>query len=149
MSIIIAYDKISGQIMASMPGDPRVIPDQLKEQGFAFLEVEDPIDIKSNRVEDGKFIAMERQPNPLYVIQDGKWVMPKETVKAFAKKDRSALLSETDWISTRHRDQLDLGTQTSLTDTQYIELLDYKQALRDWPASGDYNESFPARPEWL
>lgn len=59
------------------------------------------------------------------------------------------LLSSTDWLSIRHRDQVDAEQPTSLTADQYAELLVYRQALRDWPASGDYGEAYPMKPGWL
>ena len=65
------------------------------------------------------------------------------------KAMRISLLSATDWLSIRHRDQGDAGQPTSLTADQYAELLAYRQALRDWPVSGDYSEGFPVKPSWL
>ena len=59
------------------------------------------------------------------------------------------LLSSTDWLSIRHRDQVDAEQPTSLSADQYAELLAYRQALRDWPVSGDYGEAYPVKPEWL
>jgi len=59
------------------------------------------------------------------------------------------LLASTDWLSIRHRDQLAAEQPTSLTADQYSELLAYRQALRDWPLSGDYCEAYPVKPEWL
>ena len=44
---------------------------------------------------------------------------------------RNAKLAETDWMVTRHRDQLDAGIATSLTSEQYSKLLVYRQQLRD------------------
>lgn len=44
---------------------------------------------------------------------------------------RNMKLSETDWMVVRHRDQQDAGIATSLTDEQYLKLLDYRQQLRD------------------
>lgn len=44
---------------------------------------------------------------------------------------RRAELSATDWLVIRHRDQVDIGTTTTLSAQQYTELLTYRQALRD------------------
>ena len=38
-------------------------------------------------------------------------------------------LARTDWIITRHRDQVELGIVTSITNEQYLELLTKRQ---DW-----------------
>ncbi|WP_317851009.1 phage tail assembly chaperone [Pseudomonas sp. A-RE-19] len=64
---------------------------------------------------------------------------------------RQSILAASQWLTTRHRDEQELGRVTTLTVKQYLELLEYQQALRDWPVA----ESFPAmvaRPEvpgWL
>ena len=47
------------------------------------------------------------------------------------------------------QDQVDAEQPTSLTADQYAELLVYRQALRDWPVSGDVGEAYPVKPEWL
>jgi hypothetical protein len=39
-------------------------------------------------------------------------------------------LTETDWIATRHRDQQDLGVNTTLTDEEYKEFLEWRESLR-------------------
>lgn len=62
---------------------------------------------------------------------------------------RKSFLAATDWISIRHKDQVDQGVPTSLTPEQMLEVLTYRQALRDWPVSGDYNESFPGKPSFI
>lgn len=62
---------------------------------------------------------------------------------------RGALFSDCDWMTWRHRDQIDAGEPTSLTEEQWSELLAYRAALRAWPVSGDYSESFPAKPGWM
>lgn len=51
----------------------------------------------------------------------------------------------------RHRDQLEIQVDATLSDGQFKELLIYLQQLRDWPQSGsfpDINER-PIKPEWL
>jgi len=40
-------------------------------------------------------------------------------------------ISATDWKVTRHRDQVDAGVTTSLTSTEYSELLSQRQLWRD------------------
>ena len=44
---------------------------------------------------------------------------------------RDMKLYETDWMITRHNDQKALNITTSLTDSQFIKLLTYRQELRD------------------
>ncbi len=40
-------------------------------------------------------------------------------------------LNETDWKVIRHRDQLDLGIETSLTEQEFQELLSLRQEARE------------------
>lgn len=58
------------------------------------------------------------------------------------KGRRDQLLSETDWLVTRHRDEKDEGGGTTLTAKQFKELLRYRKALRDW----DKVSALPVRP---
>jgi hypothetical protein len=57
---------------------------------------------------------------------------PSPPLSAF----RNEKLFSTDWMVIRHRDQIDVGVATTLTNTQYQNLLIYRQALRD--LSKDY-----------
>lgn len=64
---------------------------------------------------------------------------------------RDQVISTSEWIVTRHRDEVDMGQETQITPEQFSELLRYRQALRDWPTA----EGFPAAdlrptpPDWL
>lgn len=51
---------------------------------------------------------------------------------------RDELLDADQWKILRHRDQLDAGGVTTLTDAEYKALLSYRQALRDWPSSSGF-----------
>ena len=59
------------------------------------------------------------------------------------KARRNQLLADTDWLVTRHRDEKDEGSGTTLTAKQFKELLRYRKALRDW----DKVSAFPAPPQ--
>jgi hypothetical protein len=64
---------------------------------------------------------------------------------------RQSSLSATEWRVTRHRDEQALGRGTTLKAAQYLELLEYRQALRDWPDSSQFPSavSRPSAPQWL
>ena len=47
---------------------------------------------------------------------------------------RDARINSVLWMRERHADELELGTETSLTPERYTALLTYIQALRDLPA---------------
>lgn len=55
------------------------------------------------------------------------------------------------WLRERHRDEVDSARPTTLTTEQSGELLDYVQALRDWPVAADFprSERRPAPPSWV
>ena len=55
------------------------------------------------------------------------------------------------WVRERHRDESDLGAVTTLTTTQFTELLAYIQELRDWPESSDFpkTEKRPKPAAWI
>lgn len=63
---------------------------------------------------------------------------------------REASLSATEWCVTRHRDEQALGRGTTLKAAQYLELLEYRQALRDWPEASGFPAvvSRPIAPQW-
>lgn len=63
---------------------------------------------------------------------------------------RDSLLADTDFLVTRHRDQLDTGIPTTLSAEQYAEMLTYRQTLRDFPATVDFdNIVWPTPPSFL
>lgn len=55
------------------------------------------------------------------------------------------------WLRERHRDQVELSEQTTLTAEEYAEVLVYLQLLRDWPQSSDFpdSEHRPIAPSWI
>ncbi|WP_413794825.1 MULTISPECIES: phage tail assembly chaperone [unclassified Pseudomonas] len=64
---------------------------------------------------------------------------------------RNAELQSTEWLVTRHRDEQDLERPPTLTLEQFSELLNYRQALRDWPQAGAFPgiEFRPVSPAWI
>lgn len=64
---------------------------------------------------------------------------------------RQSVLAASEWLVTRHRDEQELGRGTTLKAQQYLELLEYRQALRDWPGAGAFPSSVlrPSAPQWL
>ncbi|UVL18182.1 MULTISPECIES: phage tail assembly chaperone [unclassified Pseudomonas] len=64
---------------------------------------------------------------------------------------RDAQLAATDGLVSRHRDELESGTETTVTSAQYTELQAYRKTLRSWPESGQFPliEHRPPAPAWL
>ncbi|WMN18970.1 tail fiber assembly protein [Pseudomonas piscis] len=74
-----------------------------------------------------------------------------EDLAAVERAWRDQRLNETDGVVTRHRDELEDGTATTLTAEQYSLLQAYRRALRGWPESSEFPliEHRPPAPEWL
>ncbi|MEX5353658.1 phage tail protein [Pseudomonas juntendi] len=64
---------------------------------------------------------------------------------------RDEQVSSTEWLVSRHRDELDMNSPTTLTAEQFTELLVYRRQLRDWPQSEVFPDSHfrPVRLPWL
>ena len=64
---------------------------------------------------------------------------------------RDAEIESVKWLRERHRDEVDSARPTSLTPEQSGELLDYVQALRDWPQSAKFpaQKYRPKKPDWI
>lgn len=68
-----------------------------------------------------------------------------------ARAWRDAEIIRVTWLRDRHRDEIEIGSDTTLTAEQYAELLAYIKALRDWPTAVEFpvEESKPKVPEWV
>ncbi|WAT26285.1 phage tail assembly chaperone [Pseudomonas sp. GXZC] len=64
---------------------------------------------------------------------------------------RDASLASVMWLRERHRDQVEILEQTTLTAEQFAALLVYMQSLRDWPQSPEFpdSEHRPQAPAWI
>lgn len=68
---------------------------------------------------------------------------PEEPVFTIQMRIQEYLL-QTDWMVIRHKEQLELGVETSLDNDQYNNLLSYRQYLRDYDIeNGDINNIDP------
>lgn len=91
--------------------------------------------------------------------QDPRYLAFLEAFNSYAQADpeaaervwRDAEIVRVAWLRDRHRDEVELGGETSITAEQYAELLAYLQALRDWPQSADFpdNRHRPLSPGWI
>ena len=68
-----------------------------------------------------------------FVFINGKYIKRTKAVENLIKinADATNYLTDTDWLVIRHRDQLALGQETSLTNEQYLDLLAKRQAARE------------------
>ena len=76
---------------------------------------------------------------------------PPETLAVLERAWRDGEILRVQWIRDRHRDERELERPTTITTEQYAGLLDYMQALRDWPQSADFPDSWlrPLSPGWI
>jgi hypothetical protein len=74
-----------------------------------------------------------------------------EVLAAIERQWRDGQLAATDGVVSRHRDELEAGGATTLTPAQYSALQQYRQALRNWPESGEFPllDHRPLPPSWL
>ena len=87
-------------------------------------------------------------------VADGGQTLPKSTVEEAANEERrwrDLELQGVAWLRERHRDQAELGSDTTISADQYSELLTYMQQLRDWPQSVSFPDSSkrPVPPDWI
>lgn len=77
-------------------------------------------------------------------------VSPEEAAAA-ERAWRDGQLAATDGVVSRHRDEVEGGAATTLTPEQYSALQAYRQALRNWPESGEFPliDHRPLAPPWL
>jgi len=75
-----------------------------------------------------------------------------------AESHRVNLLTFSDWPTLRHREEVDLGIPTTLSEQEFLDLLRYRQALRDMVGINNEDGSpklksditnWPTPPEWL
>lgn len=90
-------------------------------------------------------------------IKAGKWgpILPEDKAGTLevdtlaAKHARAVAIGSTQWIVDRHRDELDLGSKTSISKANFMALLVYRKELRDWPTKPDFPNYPPECPVFL
>lgn len=92
----------------------------------------------------GKLLSADSDGNPIAIDP------PTSTLGQLidlSKSKRNDLLTSTDWLVMRHRDQVESKVNTTLTETQYEALQAYRTELRNLPEqSGFPNLTFPTLP---
>ncbi|MBI6634010.1 phage tail protein [Pseudomonas paralactis] len=106
----------------------------------------------------------ERQWQRLINETDGIWTLggdgtiTKEPLPAVGpdyaaieRQWRDGEIESVKWLRERHRDQQELDIATTLTDSEYAELLAYVQLLRGWPQAKSFpNQMYrPVAPGWI
>jgi hypothetical protein len=93
------------------------------------------VDISSNNdVQEGWFYASD---TGIFTNNATTWkdMYSDDELLIFIRKDRDARLAHTDYKVLRHMEQIAAGVGgTSITNDEYVLLLAYRQALRDFPS---------------
>lgn len=115
--------------------------------GDAVLLAEDVYNAFKVGLEQGKQITIGEDGAPHLIDREE----PREEVEANERLWRDSKLASTEWLTVRHRDELDMDNPTTLTPRQYDDLLMYRQTLRDWPQSEGFPDVAmrPEAPEWI
>lgn len=127
--------------------------DQLFAPAFVAAMVQVPegldVEIGAPMTEAASVIEPSRAPQSPVVAR--ALVVEDNEPPAAERTWRQSALSATEWLITRHRDEQELGRGTTLKAQHYLELLEYRQALRDWPGAGAFPSSVsrPSAPQWL
>lgn len=94
----------------------------------------------------GEFANLQPGFAEEWLPHDAPELLPATAGLAAAERTwRDTELAALVWLRDRHRDQLEIGGQTTLTPEQFAELLLYMQQLRDWPQTPEFPDS-SARP---
>jgi hypothetical protein len=132
-----------------------------RSTGCTYLETvhvdppEDAIPITEERFlevianpEPGKVRSHDAEGLPILI--DPPLPTPEE-LAAMERLWRDAEIESVRWLRERHRDEVDSARPTTLTAEQSGELLDYVQALRDWPTAEGFPapENRPVRLAWI
>lgn len=95
----------------------------------------------------GLIITANDQGEPILVNHPP---LSKEQVESSARAARDEAIASSMWIAERHRSEVSIGTVSTITEQQYIQLLTYHQSLRDWPAQPGWPDiDMPPAPDWL
>ena len=111
----------------------------------------------TNPVWQGKHLPQHKNLSQLQTKEDGTFyefynadgtadttsITEKEQSEFRAKRDR--LLADTDPLVLRHNREVTLNVTTTLTETQFVELEQYRQDLAD--ATIDW--VMPVKPTWM
>jgi hypothetical protein len=105
-------------------------------------------DVLLSQLSHGKCLVCG--PDSLPILMDAPEQSPDELAEV-ERYWRSVQLTATDGMVTRHRDEMEEGSPTTLTPERYTELQTYRRALRNWPESGEFPliEHRPTAPGWL
>lgn len=76
-------------------------------------------------------VVVPKRPHENADFINGEWLINADILFAQADKEEAeAFLNSTDWQVIRHKEQQDLGIETSLSEDEYFELITQRQERR-------------------
>lgn len=76
-------------------------------------------------------VVVPKRPHENADFINGEWLINADILFAQADKEEAeAFLNSTDWQVIRHKEQQDLGIETSLSKDEYLELITQRQERR-------------------
>lgn len=83
-------------------------------------------------------IEVPLKPHQDAIFQNGEWILDADKfIEETLSQEALEFLNATDWKVVRHRDQIDLNITPSLTNEEYITLLEYRQKAREEVLNND------------
>ena len=77
-------------------------------------------------------IQVPKKPHDKAVFINGNWALNADLLFAeLDKEEGEEFLNSTDWKVIRHKEQQDLGIETTLTQEEYLELITQRQEWRN------------------
>lgn len=90
----------------------------------------------------GKVRSLDADGLPILIDPPAQTLAVRSTLERVWRDEE---IERVKWLRERHRDQLDIGQEPTLTPEQFSELLSYIRNLRDWPQSPEF-PSADSRP---
>lgn len=89
-------------------------------------------------------------PDGYPVLQDTPPPNPDES-STIERAWRDNELARIKWLRERHRDELEMNLDSTISAELFVELLAYIQTLREWPQSRDFPMVMnrPRAPSWI
>lgn len=76
-------------------------------------------------------IQVPQKPHESAMFLNGEWIIDTDSYfSKIEKEEAQEFLNNTDWKISRHKEQLDLGIETSLTNDEYLKLISQRQERR-------------------
>lgn len=77
-------------------------------------------------------IQVQQKPHENAVFLNGTWIIDVDSYFASLDfEEAKETLNSTDWQILRHKEQVDLGIETTLSEEEYLQLITKRQEARE------------------